>query len=126
MSKNNVLTVSVSMVTDVQKFLEYGSLLCGTARLKRGKTDIPIDSKLGVISLCDGKPFNIVFHDCSDDEINKFKTFLYEEPLLANKSKDINNIDDINDLLNIRISYSVPQGTITQKRENFNDESISN
>ena len=43
-----------------------------------------------------------------------------------NKSKDINNIDDINDLLNIRISYSVPQGTIMQKRENCNDESISN
>lgn len=109
MSKKVVLTVSVSMVTDIQKFLEYSSLLCGTARLKRGETDIPIDSRLGVISLCDGKPFNIIFTDCSDDEIDKFRTFVYEEPLIINNAISVDNSEDIGDFLNIKIEYSIPQ-----------------
>lgn len=76
----DVLTVRVVLTPDIQDFISYGSSLSGTARLVQGKTNIPIESRLGVMSLCDGKPFNIVFTNCSNTEIEKFKRFEYNEP----------------------------------------------
>lgn len=49
--------------------------LNGKARLIRDETNIPNTSKLGILSLCDGKPFTIKFIDTADSEIEKFKDF---------------------------------------------------
>jgi hypothetical protein len=90
-----VLTVQLLLVTDVQDFIELSASLCGKARLIQGETNVSINSRLGVMSLAYSKePFNIVFTECSDNEIDRFKRFEYKEPL-DKFSEDSNNIDVI-------------------------------
>jgi hypothetical protein len=79
-----VITVSVIRTYDIQEFINIGSTLSGSARLVRGETNIPITSKLGIISLCDGQPFNVVFTNCSDAEISQFEKFQDEPPINQN------------------------------------------
>lgn len=93
-----VLTVQLLLVTDVQDFIELAMSLCGKARLIQGETNVSINSRLGVMSLAYSKePFNIVFTDCSDNEIDRFKRFEYKEPI-DKFLEGSNNIDFIFEL----------------------------
>lgn len=75
MSKTKILTVNVRLASDVGEFADLCTNVNGKIMLVQGDTRIPSTSRLGVISLCDGTPFNMVFTNCSDDEIAKFKKF---------------------------------------------------
>lgn len=100
MNETKVITVNVRLASDVGEFSELCSTTNGKIMLVRDDTRIPASSKLGVISICDGKPFNMVFTDCSDEEILKFKRFeCYNQ-------EDENNSNQRNDISNIIISYS--------------------
>lgn len=90
----NVKVLSLSakeitiMQTNTQKFLDYCSSLHGSARLIQGETNVPNTSRLGVLSILETGDFNMVFYNCSDDEIAQFKKFeKFETNNLANDIK---------------------------------------
>ncbi|MBE6842527.1 MAG: hypothetical protein IJP18_02940 [Oscillospiraceae bacterium] len=68
-----IITVKLNSLKDFREFMEFATMLNGSARAIQGETNVDAKSTLGIASIMDLGDFNLKLIDCSDSELEKFK-----------------------------------------------------
>lgn len=68
-----IITVKLNSLKDFREFMEFATMLNGSARAIQGETNVDAKSTLGIASIMDLGNFNLKLIDCSDSELEKFK-----------------------------------------------------
>jgi len=68
-----IVTVKLNSLKDFREFMEYATMLNGSARAIQGETNVDAKSTLGIASIMELGSFNLKLVDCSETELSKFK-----------------------------------------------------
>ena len=68
-----IITVKLNSLKDFREFMEFATMLNGSARAIQGETNVDAKSTLGIASIMDLGDFNLKLIDCSDSELEQFK-----------------------------------------------------
>ena len=68
-----IITVKLNSLKYFREFMEFATMLNGSARAIQGETNVDAKSTLGIASIMDLGDFNLKLIDCSDSELEKFK-----------------------------------------------------
>ena len=68
-----IITLKLNSLKDFREFMEFATMLNGSARAIQGETNVDAKSTLGIASIMDIGRFNLKLIDCSESEVSKFK-----------------------------------------------------
>ncbi|MDO5559278.1 MAG: hypothetical protein Q4F95_06725 [Oscillospiraceae bacterium] len=69
----NIITLKLNTLKDFREFMEYATMLNGSARAIQGETNVDAKSTLGIASIMELGSFNLKLIDCSESELLNFK-----------------------------------------------------